>query len=113
MLACNEHLQPVAIGKDGRVLAGPVRRVHTEVPIETRVDHWTQFWVALREVEGGAELWDAEDIGNARSLHRVERIDEACVVEGAPRDDSAYARICGRPAVGLRVSYGLQLLCHG
>src|SRR5215510_6645999 len=110
MLACNKHLQPVTIGKDSRVPAGPVRRVRTEVPTETRVDHGTQFWLALREVEGSAELRDAKDVGDAGSLHRVVRIDEACVIKGAPCDDAANAGIGGRPAVGLRVSYGLQLL---
>src|SRR5215469_14810719 len=112
MLSCNKHFQPVTIGKDSRVLAGPVRRVRTEVPIETRADHGTNFWVALREVKGGAELRDAKDIGDAGSLHRVVRIDEACIVKGAPRDDAADTGIRSRAAVGLRVAHGLQLLCR-
>src|SRR5205807_6895149 len=110
MLPRDIQLEPVAIGEDRRVLTWPVRRVRTEVPIETRVDAGTDFRIALREVERRSELRDAEDIGDTGRLHRVVGIDEAGVIEGAPGDDAADPGIGGRAAVRLRMADSLHLL---
>src|SRR5438477_12557246 len=74
------------------------------------MNHRPKFWIDLRLVKRRPQFWDSEDIGNARALHRIVRIDQTGVVECAPGDYAGVASDSGCFAVCLGVPESLLLL---
>src|ERR1035441_3842895 len=108
--ATDEYLQPLAVGKDGGLLPRPTRRLGSEIPIEAGLDHRAHLGADLRLVKRRAQLRDSEYVGYARAFHVVVWIDQARVVEPAPGDHPADARVGGGFAVSLGVPHSLLLL---